>query len=477
MNYGVYNQAGRIYVDKSYPPLSIGYLAAVLEKEGYDVEALDLVDTSLEDAERILRNKEPQIVGVSCNLTDYRWGSFILAKIAKRIDPNVVVVVGGSHATHMYEQVLTNFPVDIIVRFEGENTFLDVIRTLENGSDLSKVKGIAYKNREGRIIKNPDREPIRDLNSLPFPAHHFFDFKRYIKYSSPLKFKGESVTKLKSANLMASRGCPFNCSYCSITKYWHGKCRVRTATNVVNEMETLCIEHGVTHFNFFDDTFTLNQERVIELCKEIIKRNLPVCWECVTRVDLITSELLGWMKKAGCLSISYGVESGSLHVLKAIKKRYTQAQITKAFRMTHEAGIQAYILLMIGNPGESDQSIGETIELLRIVRPDKIRTTLTMIYPATDLYLKCKERGLINDEYWLTDKAAPVYTAENDIKQLKKWERKIIVSYFLQNRKLVKLLEMMLYRTIFNPIREMIRRVSPKIDKQVEKLDHFLHRL
>src|SRR4030067_1163280 len=156
MHYGAYNEAGRLYVDKSYPPLGLGYIAAVLEKEGYDVKLIDMIDTSFEDAEKILRREKPQVVGISCNLTDFRWRASKLAQMAKTVDPDVVVVLGGSHATHMYKQILENFPVDIIVRFEGEFAFLEVVKGLESGSDLRNVKGIVYRDKR-RIVKTEDR--------------------------------------------------------------------------------------------------------------------------------------------------------------------------------------------------------------------------------------------------------------------------------------------------------------------------------
>lgn len=474
MNYGAYNEGGRLYLDKSYPPLGIAYLGAVLERENYDVKILDLVDTSFEDVRKILLREKPDILGVSCNLTDYRWGSVKVAQIAKQVDPNVKVVMGGSHATHMYEQILANFPVDYIVRFEGELALLDLLKSLETGSDLRKVQGIAYKIGDS-IVKTEDSLPIVDLDSLPFPAYHFFDFDKYIHYSSPLKFKERRVSELKSANIMASRGCPYSCQYCSIAKFWYRLCRFRSVSKVVDEMEMLRNKYGISHFNFFDDVFTLKEERVIELCKEIINRKLDVCWECVTRVDFISLTMLEWMKKAGCLSVSFGVESGSSSVLKSIDKRTTPFQIAEAFRMTHEAGINAYILLMVGNPRETDQSISETIELLRLIKPDKIRTTLTMVYPATDLYQICKQKGFIDDAYWLTEKAAPVYTLENSINKLKKWETRIIFSYYLQKRKTFRVFETIIYRAVFKNFRELIRRLSARLDVQMEKVDHLLH--
>ena len=385
--------------------------------------------------------------------------------------------MGGSHATHMYKQILENFPVDFIVRFEGEFTFPELIKAIEHGSDVGNIKGIAFRNEEGVAMKNKDRSPIADLDALPFPPQRFFNPENYVKYSSPVRFKGKKMSKLKSRNLMASRGCPFNCRYCSVTKYWHGYCRLRSAKNVVDEMETLHENYGINHFNFFDDTFTFKPERVVNFCKEILKRKMDVCWECVTRVDFVTKDMLSWMKKAGCLSISYGVESGSPAVLEAINKKYTRNQIVKAFQMTHEAGILAYILLMVGNPNESENSVDETIRLLRDIKPDKIRTTLTMVYPATDLYQACKKVGFITDSYWLTEKAAPVYTVERNITQLKKWERKLIFAYYLQKKKFLKLFEMLFYRVLFSNIREIIRRASPTIDRYMDKLDHVLHRI
>ena len=477
MNYGAYNQAGRLYVDKSYPPLGLGYIAAVLERAGFKVKLIDMIDASFEDAETTLRMEKPDVIGISCNLTDFRWGALKLSQIAKHVDSNIVVILGGSHATYLYKQILENFPVDYIVRFEGELASVELLTAIEHNSDVRHVRGIAYRNEKGEVKKNKDRPPIGDLDSLPFPAQHLFNPEKYIHYSSPIRFRGQKVKELESRNLMASRGCPFNCKYCSVTRYWHRHCRLRSARNVVDEMEMLHKHYGINHFNFFDDTFTLKPERVIILCKEILKRKLDVCWECVTRVDYITEKMLSWMKKAGCLSISYGVESGSPTVLKKVNKKYTHSQIVKAFRMTHEAGILAYILLMVGNPNESEVSINETVELIRVIKPDKIRTTLTMVYPATDLYQTCKKIGFINDSYWLTEKAAPIYTAEKSIKQLKKWERRITFAYYLQRKQLIKIFQMLVYRTIFSNIREIARRANPRIDEYMEKLDHMLHQL
>ena len=340
---------------------------------------------------------------------------------------------------------------------------LEPVRAIEAKEDLRSVKGIAFKNGD-TIIRTEERPPIEDLDTLPFPLHSSSEFDRYIRYSAPVSFKGKAVSKLKSVNIMASRGCPYNCVYCSIAKFWPRKCRQRSAKNVVDEMEMLNRAYGVMHFNFFDDLFTLNQLRVIEMCKEIINRKMDICWECVTRVDFVSEELLGWLKRAGCVSISYGVESGSDVVLKAMNKRQSRAQVARAFQMTHAAGIKAYILLMVGNIKESDKSINDTIELIRAIKPDKIRTTLTMVYPATDLYELCKQKGFISEKYWLSDKAAPIFTVENSLNQLKKWENKINYAYNLQEKKVLRIYEIILYRNLFRNLREMLKFIFPKAD-------------
>jgi len=474
MDYGAYNEAGRLYLDKSYPPLGLAYIAATLKTAGYEAKVFDLIDVPFFQAEKLIRKEEPDVVGISCNLTDYRWGAFKLAQIVRRLNPKTKVVMGGSHATHLYAQVLTNFSVDIIVRFEGEETFLELIKALEAKTDLRSVKGIAFR-LGSQIIKTDDRPPIDNLDSLPFPLHSSNEFDRYIHYSAPASFKGKTVGKLKSVNIMASRGCPHNCVYCSIAQFWPRRCRLRSPKNVVDEMQVLCEKFGVMHFTFFDDLFTLNQQRVIEICKEILNRKLDVCWECVTRVDLISEELLAWMKKAGCVSISYGVESGSDVVLKAINKRQSRAQVAKAFQMTHTEEMKAYILLMIGNLKESERTINDTISLVRAIEPDKIRTTLTQVYPATDLYELCKQKGVISDAYWLSDKAAPIFTVESSVKQLKKWENKINYAYYLQKKKVLRIYEILFYRNLFRNLREMLKSLFPKIDPFLEKIDHTLH--
>jgi anaerobic magnesium-protoporphyrin IX monomethyl ester cyclase len=474
MNYGAYNQAGRVYLDKSYPPLGLAYIAAILKKNGFNVKLFDLIDVEFDEAKKLIEKEKPDVIGISCNLTDYRWGSFRIAELAKQTSRNVTVVLGGSHVTHLYEQVLTNFSVDIVVLFEGELTFLELVKALEARNNLQSVKGIAFKLGD-KIIRTESRSPIEDLDALPFPIHSAFEFDRYVHYSAPARFKGETVARLRSSNIMASRGCVHNCIYCSIAKFWPRKCRQRSPKNVVDEMEMLHTTLGVTHFNFFDDLFTQNKDRVIEICKEILNRKILVCWECVTRVDSVSEDILSWMKKAGCVSISYGVESGSNLVLGAMKKGQSRAQIAKAFRMTQLANIKAYMLIMIGNPLESDETINQTVELIRAVKPDKLRTTLTVVYPATDLYEMSKEKGCITDSYWLSKYAAPVFTVENSVKKLQKWERKVAFAYSLEQKRIFAIYEILFYRILFSNLREIVKSLLPKSNRFMDKIDHILH--
>lgn len=474
LNFGVYNQSGKIYFDRSYPPLGLAYIASVLEKAGYSVKLFDFMETNFEYIERIIELENPQIVGIACNLSDYRWGSFRVAQIIKRVNPKIKIIMGGCHATNMYKQILDNFPVDAVVRFEGELTFLELVKAFESGSELKNVNGIAYKNGKN-VVATGDKSPITDLDLIPFPAYHFYNFEMYTNYPSELWFKGKNVGKMKKINMITSRGCPHNCQYCSVTAFWRRKFRTRGIKNIVDEMQFLKAQYGIEYFDFFDSVFTQNKDRVIDLCKEIINKRLDVCWGCVTKVDLVSADLLKWMSKAGCIRISYGVESGSELVLKAVKKRQTKSQIIRAFNLTHEAGISANILLMIGNPNETAQSIDETIEIINTVKPDKIRTNLTAIYPGTELYKFCEQMGYVDDEYWLTQKGAPIYVFEHGVKQLQKWENKILFSYYLQRKQLFQLVKIILYRKLFSNFGEMMRSAGLMTERMLEKIDQLFH--
>ena len=408
----------------SAPALGLGYIGAVLRNEGYDVSILDAYFLSWKEMEAALREKKPDVLGITC-LTEGRASAYGLARLAKSLDPTVKTVMGGHHAAYLCEQVLENYPVDIVVRGEGELTFLELVQALENKADLQRVKGIAYRD-EGVVVKTSKREFMSDLDRLPVPLYEFFDFDCYPDYRIRMAYRGKPRKKIgRYVSVVTSRGCPGNCLFCSSSRFWGVKWRSRSAESVVDEVEMLYKDYRARYINFADDAFTIEPERVIAICKEILKRKLRIRWDCTTRVNAVSVEMFEWMKAAGCFFVSFGVESGCASVLANINKRITIPDITRAFKLAHKAGLRAVAFLMVGNPGESDVSVDETAALLKAIRPWRTSVSVAMVFPGSALYERAKASGFLNDDFWLTERPPPYFTLENSVDRLHSWKREL----------------------------------------------------
>jgi radical SAM superfamily enzyme YgiQ (UPF0313 family) len=347
------------------------------------------------------------------------------------------VISGGPHASFMYEQVLSNSEVDIIIIGEGEHTVVELARAVESGGDLQKVKGIAFKDN-GRIFKTEKRPWIQDLDSIPFPSRKHFQVARY---QSSEYWMDKSLRKMKKTHIVGSRGCPFGCQFCSTSYFWGRVSRKRSPKNVVDEIELLSSQ-GFKMIWFCDDILTLNQDWCVEICKEIVRRQLDIAWYASTRADCVSKNVLAWMKKSGCCFLSYGVESGSPLILETINKGMTVDQVIRAFDLTREVGIRVGMSLMVGNPNESDRTIKETISLIARTKPDAVEASLTQIYPNTPLYRLAKEKGMIDDDFWLTEGPAPPYDAELTLETLNAFLFKVLDSH-LRNMSIAKRLRFM----------------------------------
>jgi anaerobic magnesium-protoporphyrin IX monomethyl ester cyclase len=361
-------------------PIGLYYVAAVLKENGYDVDILNWHDVHKTPTiiETTLREKNPQIIGFSI-LNANRWGAIEIARIAKRLDPNVTIVFGGIGATFLWEHFLRHFPeIDFIVRSEGEYTFLSLVRALEqaNGPSMNTISGIAFRSK-WEIVKTRDSEMISDLDQLPIPAK-YFDYQQ----------------------ISSSRGCGMRCTFCGSPEFWGRKIRFRSPESVVEELEIL-YNKGIHFFYFSDDTFTINKERVIEICKKIIDRNMAIEWYSIARVDQVDEKILYWMRKAGCIQISFGVESGSNEIRAFLNKRISTSQIKKAFELTVSHGILARAYFIYGSPGETWETIQKTIDLIHQIKPLSIIFYILDIFPGTALYADFKHRLNLTDDIWL----------------------------------------------------------------------------
>ena len=361
-------------------PIGIYYVGAVLKENHYDVEILNWnnINETPEKIEKTLLEKKPDVIGFSI-LQANRWGGIEIARIAKKVDPKVKIVFGGVSATFLWEHFLTHFPeIDFVVIGEGEYAFLNLIRSIEKGQDehMGNIKGIAFR-RKGKVVRTEPAEPIQDLDQLPVPA-------KYFEYR----------------HLSLTRGCPGKCNFCGSPKFWGPRVRFHSAEYFVDEIELL-YKKGVNHFYFSDDTFSINKKQVIEICKKILEKNLKIEWVAISRVNYMNEEILSWMRKAGCIQISYGVESGSKKIRDSLNKKITTGEIEKAFDVTSKYGILPRAYFIYGCPGESRETIQETIELIKRIKPLVIHFFVLSLFPGTTLYTEYKKQFNVSDDIWL----------------------------------------------------------------------------
>lgn len=396
--------------------LGLSYLASTLRINGYsDLQYLNFFNMPWSETEsmtvKALEDFKPNVILISF-FTINRIAGCKTAKIAKELDPSVKVVVGGIHPSFMYHQILLNYPVDAVCIGEGEDTVLELLNSFKDNRAIDGVKGIAYK--KGGIVLETTRRPfIKDLDTIPFPAHDFH--KDYLN-------------RTQRGYLISSRGCPYGCQFCSTTQFWGKSWRARTSKNTVDEIEMLIRYYGINHINFMDDEFTLNRKRTIEICKEIIDRGFRITWNCATRVDTIDEEQLEWMMKSGCNDISLGIESGSPKILKSIGKKIKVEEIIKAFELLDKYGLSRGAYMMVGNPGEDKNSINETIQLVKKLKLDVPSVAVAELYPGTPLYDIAKGKGFISDDYWLKESPPPFYTVEHSAEKLQWWAFLIVLN-------------------------------------------------
>jgi len=353
------------YIAQKVPPLGLAYVAAVLEKEGFQVEIVDnyLLEKPIDYIKQMVRRLNPQIVGITCNSVTYR-GCVETAKAAKEVLPSCKVVVGGPHPSYMPDSMLQHPEIDYAVLGEGERAMVELatnITKCEGDSSIAAIPGIAFK-QGGKIVKTTPNF-ISDLDRIPYPARHLLPMNLYDRSVQSL-----SVRPVETMNVV--RGCPYNCTYCEVSKLWGQTCRAFSPPRVVEEINHLVNKFGSKGIYFIGDNFTINKRRTIEICNLIKKDKLDIEWVCETRVDLISRELLKEMKDAGCRAIWFGVESGSPRILSKINKGITLDQVVHAFKLCREEGIKIDCSFMLGIPGETVNDMNATFGFAKKLDPD-----------------------------------------------------------------------------------------------------------
>lgn len=412
----------------SSPPIGLCYLKAYLLsklKNEIDVKIVDL-DTWTNDKKikNLLKEEDPYLVGIT-TYSDYRFNVLKIASIAKKLNSKVIIVLGASHPTSLYEQMLSNYPfLDYIVLGEGEITFYELIQKLLNNGSVEEVMGIAF-TRAKEVIKTPDRPSIKDLDILPYPDYENLDMTFYKDYG---RFDKKGVSQFC---VVSSRSCPFSCNFCSSSEFW-GRWRGRKPKEVVNEIEYVSKRYGLQYFSFNDDHFAVNKNRVIEICQEMVKRSLNLKWFVQSRVGSVFLEMLGAMKEAGCQKISYGVDSGSPKILRNMNKETNLEIIYEAYSIAKKVGIPTQMNIIMGYPGENEQTLAETKKLIKEIEPEEISCANLRLYPSTKVYNQAKIEGVVDDSFWIKSKDLfPYYTKEYSKKQILKMQKDLYLYFYL----------------------------------------------
>ncbi len=403
--------------------LGLGYLGAVLEKNNFTVDVIDCqaLNLSFEQVKEELKKRQPDIVGLTASTLSYKSGLKII-KLAKEVNPNILTIMGGPHVTFWDTQALEECPqLDVVIRREGEYTLLELVQKVEAKQGFQDVLGITYRI-DGKIVKNEDRPYIENLDELPFPARHLWPMEQLRKYEDVLY-------------LTTSRGCVFWCNFCATVRMHGRKYRWRSPENVADELELLHKNYGVVTFTFCDDAFTVDQARTEKLCKEILNRKLQIKWNCGTRVDMLTKELLVKMKEAGCISVWFGVESGSQQVLDEMKKGITTEQTIKVLGWVREVGLKPVPNVILGFPSETKKTAWKTIKYAEKLSPKDVPFyNIATPFPGTPMYDQVIEKGWLKvadfDKY---DTATPIFeTPWISMKQLKEIRQQAFNHFYLR---------------------------------------------
>lgn len=375
------------------PPINLGYLAAVLEKEGHEVTVIDEAAEGLSLAEIIdrLRRASPGMIGMGC-LTQSAPHVMEISRAIAGAFPGLPRVMGNTHADYFAEPILREGDADVVVHNEGEYTFAHLARTFEHKGDLQEVEGISYRDGD-RIVRTPPRTMQPDLNRIPYPAWHLFPRSRYRLFTF-------AEIERPGTLILGSRGCPFKCNYCSLLIMGHDR-RRRTLEDMADEMEFMHETYGYRQISFIDPIFPFSRKEGLEFAQLLVKRGLnrKIVWTTETRVDLVTPELLEALREAGCRRVMYGFEVGSEESLDAIDKGTTIDKARRAAKWTKEAGMEIIGFFMVGCPGETLESIDRTVRFSHELDVDFAKFNVFVPYPGTEIFeeFSKKNGGLPTD--------------------------------------------------------------------------------
>lgn len=419
----------------AYPPLGLLYIAAVLEKQNHDIELIDFdIDIQkFEDFKELIKNNAYDLIGISA-VTPTINNAFYLAENIKNIKKNIPIILGGIHATISPNECIKNKFIDFVAIGESENTVVEFVNELQKSSpDFSQVKGIAYKIN-GEVFINESRELEQILDRFPFPARHLLKNSGF--YSPP------DAEKMPVTPVFFTRGCPGKCTYCCTKQIFGHRIRYRSVSNIMEEIDEI-VRLGYKEVHILDDAFTADGKRVIELCNEIRRKNYDMNFEISNglRADMVNYNVLKALKSIGVKNVGFGIESGNEQILVNIKKGIPKDKVRKAVKLARELKFEVWGFFIIGLPGETRETVRDTINFAKELNPDFAKFLILKPFPGTEIYNQLLSKNLI-DSFDYSNYGvytAPVHHLETmTADEILYWQKKAFREFYFRPQKIVQ---------------------------------------
>ncbi|MBD3259878.1 radical SAM protein [Candidatus Woesearchaeota archaeon] len=388
--------------NRMYPPLDMAWICKILEKEKINFKLIDanINRYSFEQIESFLKEYDPKVVLLTSELYEqYRCFALRderlsihrrLIKLTKKILPKSKVILIGPHGTVLPNLIFQYSPdLDVIVRGEPEMISVELIKTLLKNKTLRKIDGISFKENN-KIKHNKERQLLLELDKLSYPGYHVLEMDKYLFYR-------KKNSNVRSTILMSSRGCLFQCIYC-FKKFMGNKFRTRSIKDIMKEIDLLYKQYKVEHISFYDDNFTTDKQRIIDLCRELKKRKYKLTWDAETRIEIVDEALIKLMAEAGCINILFGIESLIPAIQKTIKKFIDIKKINKVAKWCERYDVFPCMATQLGLPGDSWETIKRNLKVMKKLDIPIAPPLITTIYPTTQLYNAAKNAGFIQND-------------------------------------------------------------------------------
>lgn len=409
-------------------PFSLLYLTNYLyKKEKIPSEIIDCdgLELTQEEYRYRLKDANPDVIG----FTGHTRNRFLVCdeiKYARKMFPKAKIVTGGRHFAPTAADAIVNLPqLDVVVRGDGEITFYELIKAWQKGLSLKKIEGISFR-KDGEIIHNPERKPYSNIEEFDIDEEYLDSIEGNY---SPTQKLGH-FPEIDAIPILVGRGCPNKCTFCQHASDTY---RVRSLKSIIEEVENKKKRYGVSAFNFIDPALTIRKKFVKELCNEIIERNLGIIWYCESRVDT-DLDLLPLMKKAGCVSLDFALESGSDKVLKAIQKNISLEQVLTFAQKVHSLGIRSLVFTMISLPEEQIEDAQQTLDMIKKLAPYIYKTAnmVLRILPGTQIEQQAIQKGILPKNFsWYDPSFTDPYADYLGVQYLPVWIEHLSPQYII----------------------------------------------